>query len=209
MNGGLFQKLDHVIFDLMLKVKTSAGYSKVQEAFNDLEDNAQLAIKYILIAICGVSPLIVVLVLFINVKGSQDNVRQFKEVLERVQHYGQARKNITNSTTRILARTPITSQADFTNRITLAANSAGVDLANIQANDFASETLPGNVQKSIIAIKFSKLSSDQLFTMLLSLAQAQNIKFENIEIKRNDQENLIQGLVTLNHFSKAANDESI
>lgn len=208
MIANLFRKIDGFVFEQMLKVKTTQGYSKIQELFNDLEDHLQQRLKAAMIALCVIVPLIVVVILFIGVKSSEDNVAMYKESLERVRHYTESRTNLNRSGVKFLAKTTITSQSDFTNRITLAANAAGVDLANIEANDFATETLPGDIQKNIIAIKFNKLSSNQFFSMIISLAEEQYIKFENIEIKRNKETSLIQGLVTLNHFSKAPIDES-
>lgn len=208
MIANLFQKIDGFLFEQMLKLKTSPAFSKVQETFNELDDHIQRIIKYILIALAAFLPLVIALVFFISVKSSESQIDKLKESLQRVDHYLDSRRKLRSTGGRFLAPNPINSQSQFVDRIGLAVNTHNIDLANIQANDFSSEVIPGDIVKSIIAIKFKQLSSDQLFGMLLTLSTSYFVKFENIEITRSKENNLLEGIVSLNHFSKAAQNDN-
>lgn len=207
MIAKLFKNIDSFIFEQVLKAKTSPALSKVQESFNELDDHIQKIIKGILIAASLLLPFIICFILFIANFSSKSEILLLKESLERINHFNASKAKLNRSGLKFLAPRAITSQSDFTNRITMAASSAGVDLANIQTNDYNAETLSGEIQKSIINIKFQSLSSEQIFSMLQSLSEAHYIKYQNIEIKKNDEKNLLEGLITLNHFSKMQNNE--
>lgn len=200
----VFKKIDIKIFEALDKFKTTPNYRPFQEFYNGLDEDQQKWFKLSVVSGLFLIPALAVSFLwFQNNKLREDLDLRINTVAKINEILGQ-NKAIADSSPMVLSQNPIDGQSMMTSRLGQILSGSGLDLNKIQVTNFNSASISSGVYKAEADFKFSGLSTDQLINMLTSLIQREKFRIESIDVKRNAENNMLDGEFHANHYSSAA-----
>jgi hypothetical protein len=110
-------------------------------------------------------------------------------------------------TPQVFSGNPIDSESMMTSRLSSLLSSVGVDLSKIQVSDFSSDTISSNVLKSEAKFAFTNVSTDELVNIISAMMQREKFRVSSIEVKRNNDSNLLGGSFQAIHYSSFSPEE--
>lgn len=197
----LFRKIDQAIFERIDKFKQTPNYNPIQDFYNGLEEEQQKLFKGVIILFIFLLPAMGLgLIWWQNNKLKDDQAMRTSIISKANEIIGQS-QGLQDITPQIFSMNPIDSDSMMSSRLSQILSTMGIDLAKIQVNDFSSESISSNVMKSEANFQFTNLSTDELMNVFTSMISREKFRISSVEIKRNNDTNMLQGTFHAIHYS--------
>lgn len=197
----IFKKIDQAVFARIDKFKQTPNYNPIQDFYNGLEEEQQKIFKGIIILIIFLVPLTGLgLVWLQNNNFKQDLATRISIISKANEIIGQS-QGLQEITPQVFSGNPIDSASMMTSRLSGLLSSAAVDLSKIQVNDFESVTISSHVVKAEANFAFNNLSTDELMNIFTTMISREKFRISSVEIKRNNDTNMLQGKFHALHYS--------
>lgn len=203
----LFRRIDQAIFEKIDKFKQTPNYNPIQDFYNSLEEEQQKLFKGLVILLIFLLPLMgLSMIWWQNSKYKEDLALRRNLISKANEIIGQS-QSLQEITPEVFSGNPIDSESMMTSRLSSLLSSVGVDLAKIQVSDFSSDTISSNVLKAEAKFAFNNVSTDELVNIISAMMQREKFRVSSIEVKRNNDSNLLIGSFQAIHYSSFSPDE--
>jgi hypothetical protein len=201
----LFKKIDLAIFERIDKFKLTPGYNSLQDFYNGLEEEQQKVFKALIIFLIFLLPSIVLtLIWWQNVSLKKDIDTRIALISKANEIIGQ-RQGLLDISPRILSDSPVDGQSMMSSRLSNLLTAIGIDLSKLQVSNYNGELTAGTIQRAEADFQFSNLSTDELMNIFINMIQREKFRIQSVDIKRNNDTNLLQGQFRAVHFGNAQN----
>ena len=202
----LFKKIDQAIFERIDKFKQTPNYNPIQDFYNGLEEEQQKLFKGIIILSIFLLPAMGLgLIWWQNNKLKDEQAMRTSIISKANEIIGQS-QGLQEITPQVFSMNPIDSDSMMSSRLSQILSTMGVDLAKIQVNDFSSDSISSNVMKSEANFQFNNVSTEELMNIFTSMISREKFRISSVEIKRNNDTNMLQGTFHAIHYSSFTPD---
>ena len=197
----IFKKIDQAIFLRIDKFKQTTNYNPIQDFYNGLEEEQQKIFKGVIILAIFLLPLSGLgLVWLRNGNFKQDLDMRIAIISKANEIIGQS-QGLQEITPQVFSGNPIDSASMMTSRLSGILSSMAVDLSKIQVNNFESVNISSHVVKAEANCAFNNVSTDELVNIFTSMISREKFRISSVEIKRNNDTNMLQGKFHAIHYS--------
>ena len=197
----IFKKIDQAIFLRIDKFKQTTNYNPIQDFYNGLEEEQQKIFKGVIILAIFLLPLSGLgLVWLRNGNFKQDLDMRIAIISKANEIIGQS-QGLQEITPQVFSGNPIDSASMMTSRLSGILSSMAVDLSKIQVNNFESVNISSHVVKAEANFAFNNVSTDELVNIFTSMISREKFRISSVEIKRNNDTNMLQGKFHAIHYS--------
>jgi hypothetical protein len=175
---------------------------KIMDQYLNLDEKYQDLIKNLMAVFIVLVPLIFLLILWSfnsSLKETLDLKKQTlsvaQEIVSKESKVGILKRNYINTTA-------INTQSEFQQRISSVLGASGIDTTKISLGGFDSIDVAGFIIESRVDLKYNQLSNNELFTLLSKLSLSLKIKVDEISIKKNNTNNLLQGIIRVIYYGQ-------
>lgn len=201
-----FRRIDQAVFDRIDKFKLTPNYNPIQDFYNGLEEDQQKLFKGIIILMIFLLPLMGLgMIIWQNNKFKEDLAMRTSIVSIGNKIIGQS-QGLQDITPRVFSSNPIDSASMMTSRLSSVLASIAIDLSKIQVKDFKSESISGQVMKAEATFGFSNVSLEELVNIFSTMITREKFRISTLNIKKNDDTNMLQGQFHAIHFSSFTPD---
>lgn len=192
------EKIDQFVDEKMGQLTETSEFQNYTETYNGLEDWQQDIVKYVMMAIAILLPLLISLIFYSFYSSAKSELETYEEIIYTA-------NQITGKQSAILVAnsmfsSPIGNQRALEAKFT----SLGVDSSNlrVEAGSFNLIEL-GSVNEVNADVAFQNLSSKSLYDLIEKMTFTAKMKVREINIKKDPNSNLLKGIFSISHYSKA------
>lgn len=198
----MMKSLDGFVFKKLEDLQSNREFQKVLDSYSNLDEKPQDLVKA-LMALALVLVPAAVIALFYGMNSSLvGELESKKELLEVSQKIIQEKSGIQGAQRRFLGTTFVSSMNDMQSLVSRAIGMAGIDPSKISVSNFNALEQEGFITQATIDMKFTGLSSSEMFSLISSLSERQKVRFDEVSVKKNAGNNLLDGIATLLYLSK-------
>jgi hypothetical protein len=198
----IMKKVDESIIQNIQKLRVYEQFQDFLETYSNWEEKGQELFKAALLTVVLFIPSFIIF-LFLIFNNSNHNHLATKEQILEVASKISSQKSMINQLSRKYLGSTITSQSMLETQIKNALPAINVDANKISFSNFSSQENDG-LNKVSADIRFNQLSDQNLFGFLRIISISKKMRIEEIDIKKNKQSNLLEGMITVFHYSKLA-----
>jgi len=202
----IMKVIDESISQNVQKLKVYEPISDFLETYNNWEESVQEIFKAICLTIVLFIPSFFILIFLIFNSSTQDKLDTKEEIIQIAAKISNQKSMINQISSNHLG-SPINSQAMLETQIKNGLPALGIDANRISISNFESKE-DENLNKMSADIRFNQLSSQNLFGLLRIVTISKKMRIEEIDIKKNKQSNLLEGLITIFHYSKLTSSDT-
>lgn len=201
----VMKPIDNIVTTNVEKLKESSEYQKFLDSYNSWEDKIQNGFKAGLLFLVVLIPLIIIgFFTFLNYSAKKD-LSLVEDIIKTGNNILATSTGAKSQARQYFGRS-LTTKSDFEREISNALPNQGIDATKILIGDFSSEEVDG-VNEIRAQLKFNGISSQNLFGLFKAVAVIKKIKIDQINLKKNDQTNLLEGTLSVIHFSTILDEE--
>lgn len=198
-----FKRIDRAVFERIDKFKLSPGYNNLQDFYNGLEEEQQKVFKAAIVFLIFFLPTVFLgLVVWQNNNLKADLDTRIALISKANEIIGQ-RQGLRDVSPNILSDNPIDGDSMMTSRLSNLLSGIGMDLSKLQVENYNGELTSGTIQRAEADFKFTNLSTDELMNIFTSMIQREKFRIQSVDIKRNNETNLLQGSFRAIHYGNA------
>jgi hypothetical protein len=203
----LFRRIDQGIFERIDKFKQTPNYTPIQDFYNSLEEEQQKLFKGLVILGIFLLPLLAIGAVWWQNKNFREDLALRRALISKANEIIGQSQSLQEIMPVVFSENPIDSQSMMTSRLSSLLSSSGVDLSKIQVSEFDSSNISSTVLKSEAKFSFTNVSTDELMNILTAMLQREKFRVSAIDIKRNNDNNLLQGTFQAIHYSTFSPNE--
>lgn len=197
----IFKKIDQTIFDRIDKFKLTPNYNPIQDFYNGLEEEQQKIFKGIIILIIFLAPLMGLSLVWLQNNNFKNDLAMRISIISKANEIIGQSQGLQEITPQVFSGNPIDSASMMTSRLSGLLSSANVDLSKLQVNNFESFNISSHVVKAEANFAFNNVSTDDLVNIFTSMISREKFRISSVEIKRNNDTNMLQGKFHAIHYS--------
>lgn len=201
----IMKPVDRFIIENIDKVVATNEYQKMIETYNSWEDKFQSAFKGFLLFLIVVIPAGLVIIFWSMNSSSKSNLLIAEKIIATGNSIISTSSQVRSISNKYFGR-PISTKSNFERELANSLPAKGIDSSKILIGDFDLDEVDG-VNELRAELKFSELSSQNIFSLLNILTVQQKMKIDEINIKKNIKSNLLEGTLTIIHFSPIPDEE--
>lgn len=203
----LFKKADKAVFDRIDKFKLTPGYNNIQDFYNGLEEEQQKVFKAgVILSLFLVPTILLGLIAWQNNTLKKDLEIRTSLISKSNEIIGQ-KQSLRDVSPSIVSDSPIDGESMMTSRLSNLLSSVSVDLSKIQVKDYSGALTSGSIMRAEADFQFTNLSTDEIMNVFTAMIQREKFRIQSVEIKRNSDTNLLQGVFHAVHFGNAQTTE--
>ena len=96
----------------------------------------------------------------------------------------------------------VKSQNDLQTKISSALSMAQIDSSKVNLGGYQEALEGADIVESRVDLKFNKFSNQEIFNLISTLNMRLKVKIEEISIKKNTSDNLLQGIVHIIYYGE-------
>lgn len=190
---------------VMTKLDEASNHPEIQKVLDqyaNLDEKIQDIVKNALVAIIVIVPIIFILVLWSFNSSLKEELAIKKETLGIAKEIiaKQARLGILKR--KYFNTMAVKSQSELQSKISSALSQAQIDSSKINLGGYQENLEGADIVESRVDLKFSKFSNQELFNLLAGLNMRLKIKVEEVSIKKNTSDNLLQGILHIIYYGE-------
>jgi len=196
----IMKKVDVLALVLLDKFKEQPVYLKIVDEYNILEEWQQGLVKSILMFLTVSIPLFFVLVSFLFYSSKKAELERYENIIEySATIIEQSKQMSLNSNATFGA--DISTEGLLSSRINTISSSTGVDTNSFKISNY--DLIEDNGINEVRAdLNFSNLSDQNLFSFLRRFIFTEKFKVRSIQIKKDNNSKLLNGIIGMAYFSK-------
>jgi hypothetical protein len=197
----LFKKMDRLIFQQIDVFKTTPNYTTFQDFYQGLDEDQQKAFRVSMVIATFVIPLLLMAFLWWQNLSLKQEIELRSSIVNKAQEILGQNMGLRQVAPRVLSANPIDSQSMMTSRLSNLLTGIGVDLSKIQVTQFDKTEITSGILRSEAMINFNNFSTAEMTNLLNTMIARERFKIASLEVKRNQNSNLLQGQFQAVHFS--------
>lgn len=198
----IMQPIDDFMSKKVDELMQHAEVQKIMDQYAALDENIQDIIKNLMALAIVLIPLIFVMTLWSFNSSLKDELALKKETLGIAQEIVSKESRVGTLKRNYINSTAVNSQSDFQQKVSGHLGASGIDTSKISLGGFDSVDVAGFIIESRVDLKFNQLSNNELFTLLSKLSMRLKIKVDEISIKKNANDNLLQGIIRIIYYGQ-------
>lgn len=195
----IMKPVDRFLIENIDKLVETPEYQKMLDTYNSWEDKVQSAFKGLLLFIIVLIPLTIIMIFWMMNSSAKNRLATAEQIIETGNSIISTSSQVRSISSRYFGK-PISTKSNFERELAGSLPSQGIDSSKILIGDFDLNDVEG-VNELSAELKFSELSSQNLFGLLNILTIRQKMKIDEINIKKNTTSNLLEGTLSVLHFS--------
>lgn len=201
----IMKSLDLFLIAQVDKLTESQSYQKIADQFSSTEENVQLIVRYILMSLTIILPLLLALFLFIFTSSLNSDLKIKEEVIHTASQIISQTQDIQTVSRKVFG-SPLETQSQLQNVISTTLANGGIDASKVLISNFSNMNQDSVVEVSA-DLKFNSFSSENFYTFINNLILKSKIKITQIEVKKNKATNLIDGILSISYYSKPVQED--
>ena len=201
----IMKPIDRFLMENLEKLISTPEYQKMLDTYNSWEDKVQSIFKGALLFLIVLVPIILIFIFMMLNSSAKSRLSTAEKIIETGNGIISTSSQVRSISTKYFGK-PISSKSNFEREMANSLPSQGIDSSKILIGDFELNEIDG-VNELKAELKFSALSSQNIFNLLNILTIRQKMKIEEINIKKNIQTNLLEGTLAVIHFSPIPDEE--
>lgn len=197
----LFRRIDQAIFERIDKFKQTPNYNPIQDFYNGLEEEQQKLFKGIVILSIFLLPLMGLGVIWWQNNSLKNDLVLRTSIASKANEIIGQSQGLQEIAPQVFADRPIDSDSMMSSRISELLGPLAIDLSKIQVSGFESSSISATALKSEANFAFSNLTTDELMNIFTSMISREKFRISSVEIKRNEDTNMLQGQFHGIHYS--------
>ena len=202
----IMKKIDDLLFQNIEKLRLYDQFLDFTESYSNWEEKTQEIFKAILLGAVILIPTLIVFI-FLMMNNSAHNDLEVKEDILKIASKISSQKTVITTLNSKYLSSPITSQSMLETQIKNGLPAMNIDTSKITVSNFETAEDDG-LSKASADVRFKDLSSQNLFGFLRIITISKKMRIEEVDIKKNKQTNLLEGLITVFHYSKLTSSDS-
>lgn len=198
----IMQPIDNFMSKKVDELMQLVEVQKIMDQYAALDENIQDIIKNLMALAIVLIPLIFIMILWSFNSSLKDEFALKKETLGIAQEIVSKESRVVSLKRNYINSTAVNSQSDFQQKISGQLSASGIDSSKISLGGFDSVDVAGFIIESRVDLKFNQLSNNELFTLLSKLSMRLKIKVDEISIKKNANDNLLQGIIRIIYYGQ-------
>ena len=192
----LMQMIDRQIESLAERIKEHSSYQDFLENYSNFEEWQQDLIKYAMLALALLLPLLICSIFMGLYFSAKSELEIYQKIINTSNQIIQLDKSF-KSYNRIVGRSPITN----TNILEGKLGQLGVDRSKLKLQPESFNYIE-DTASTVAIIEFNELSSEELYSLLKRMTINQKMKLQEINIKKSEESNLLQGYVDILYLAQ-------
>lgn len=198
----IMKSIDEFTLKQVEALKLSAPFQQFLETYSEWDEKIQNLFRGALIILVILIPLFFIFSFYLLNSSTHNSLKQKEKIIDLASKVITQTQAITKNSTLYLAK-QVSSQNNLENLIKNNLSSLGIDSTKMTVANFNSEE-DKSITKINADISFKDFTSNHFFSFLSYLTTGnRKMRIDEIDIKKNTQTNLLEGTITINHFSKA------
>jgi len=198
----ILKPIDDFTFKKAEELQAHPEIQKLMDNYAALDERVQDLVKNI-IALCIVLiPILFIMTLWSFNSSLKDTLELKKETLSIAQEIVAKEAKVGVVKRKFINSTPIKTQSEFQNKVSSILSSSGIDSTKIALGGFDTVDLDALIMESRVDLKFSQLSNSELFTMINNMNMRLKVKIDEISIKKNTTNNLLEGIIRVIYYGQ-------
>lgn len=205
----ILKKIDTAAFEQIAKFKLSPTYNSLQDFYSGLDEEQQKVFKAFMLLLVFLLPTLLIGIVWFQNNSLKVELETKQALISKGNEYIGQKNQLRIVTPKLISSNPIDGESMMTTRISNIFSTSGIDLSKVQVSNYKGELFGATVFKSEADFKFQNLSTDELVNVFSTMIQKEKFRIENLEITRNPDSNLLQGVFRAVHFgvSQSLEDE--
>jgi hypothetical protein len=203
----LLRRIDRSIFNRIDLFKRSPEYNKIQDSYNNLDEEKQRVVKLSFFGILVILPIIFIATFWWSNHKLSEDLAKRQKLVSQIQEYIAQNQVMDEVGGKYLSGSSINSQSDLTEKISSLITGTGIELNKIQVGKFEQDAISNTMSKTTANIEFQKLSTEQLMTLFINMIQREKFKVSSVKIVRDDQSKLLEGSFNVVHLANTTSTD--
>ncbi|MCY4643473.1 MAG: hypothetical protein OXB88_02550 [Bacteriovoracales bacterium] len=197
----MFKKIDDVIGRALSTFQEGPFYSKVMDAFDDLDEDLRKVLGRWFGLIITLSPICICLYLFIVNFSKNSNVEIKKEILKLSTSFIENQKQIKQSSSKFISSREISGEKDLVDIISKMTSGSDISTTSFSLENFKKVSLGEDFMKISAKVNFTKVSLPFLVTVFKDLLEKSNIRVVDVKMEK-EKENEVSGFFNVTYYSE-------
>lgn len=198
----IFKKVDAFIFSKIDELQSHPEYQKIADAYSNLEENIQEAIKVSLMLLLTLVPLLVFWFFYSSNNSLKEDLSLKEQIITTANELIQKKAIITTHSRKILGPTFINSDGALKNKVSSLLSMASVDSSKIKVQNFDAIEEDGYITKVKSDLSFRDLTSQDIFAIFNTLTSKGKMRVDEVSIRKSSSDGLLDGMLTVFYYSK-------
>ena len=198
----IMKPIDEFVISKIDDLSNHPEVQKVLDQYANLDEGIQDIVKNLLVLLIVIVPVAFIMILWSFNSSLKDELAVKKETLSIAQEIIAKQSKLGGLKRRYFNSTAVKSQAELQAKISGALSSSGIDSNKINLGGYQENLEGADIVESRVDLKFSKFSNNELFSLLGSLNVRLKAKIEEISIKKNTSDNLLEGIIHIIYYGE-------
>jgi hypothetical protein len=200
-----FMQLDQWLFQQVDRLQQSMPMQKWNELVSNLEENQQKAFNQIVSLLITFVPITLALLITMTNCSMKREIENKKLIVKEIDRLNSSKEQFEQVARPILAAVTLVDKALFDQRIKIHLERDSIPLENVTVNDFNSFPLGPELLQSQASLIFKSLTLTDFSNLITSLIQREKMILVDIEVSKDEKNELLKGTFSLNSFGKTKN----
>jgi hypothetical protein len=203
-SSNIFIKIDDFIFKKLDLLKNDGVFQKFNDGLTNLEESQQKLVAQLTTFAFILLPFVFVLVLWWGNSQTKKTLEIKKQIIEQIALYEGNQSALTNISANYLSPTAISSQEDLDNRIRNILSQNAIDQEKVTVSNFHSTSTSSTVAKVEADLNFRNFGTNDFSSFMRTLVERERLKIIKVDLTKNQENNLLQGTISLMHMGQNA-----
>jgi hypothetical protein len=200
-----FMQLDQWLFQQVDRLQQSMPMQKWNELVSNLEENQQKAFNQIVSLLITFVPITLALLITMTNCSMKREIENKKLIVKEIDRLNSSKEQFEQVARPILAAVTLVDKTLFDQRIKIHLERDSIPLENVTVNDFNSFPLGPELLQSQASLIFKSLTLTDFSNLITSLIQREKMILVDIEVSKDEKNELLKGTFSLNSFGKTKN----
>jgi hypothetical protein len=203
----IFKPVDELMFKFIDEIFALSFVRKLSEDLQTLPEDQQKIINQSLTFLILLVPFLIVFVLYLGNRDIRKTVDYKEQVLTMAQENQARRNELQFYGQGLLSGTDIPDQTAFQSLVNDIVRSRSLNPSNVNLTHFEQSAAGTSLVQSTAGLSFSELTTQDLTNLMLDLVSRHRVRFQALEIEKNQASKFLQGSFELLHFSRSSMED--
>lgn len=202
-NESFFSSIDKFIFSKLDVLKNDSFMVRINDSILALDEQKQKVISQIITFTFIFIPFAVAALFWFTNYQLKKEIEIKKQIVEQVEVMNSSNQTLATVSQDSVALTSIARQNDLENRIRNILSISGIDQQKVNVTDFSQASTSSSITKINATLNFSKFGTQDFSKFLRALIDRERFKIYDIEINRNQSNDLLDGTISVMHMGRS------
>lgn len=198
----ILKPIDQWILTKLDEASNHPEIQKLLDQYANLDEKIQDIIKNLLVVAIVIIPVLFILILWTFNSSLKDELAIKKETLNIAKEIIAKEAKLKMVKRKYFNSVAVKSQNDLQTKISSALSMAQIDSSKVNLGGYQEALEGADIVESRVDLKFNKFSNQEIFNLISTLNMRLKVKIEEISIKKNTSDNLLQGIVHIIYYGE-------